>query len=178
MRHKVKGRKLSRTSAHRKATMRALTVALVTSKDKTRVNYTNKIVTTVAKAKELRRFIEPLITRSKEDTLLNRRMVFAALQHKDAVKRLFDEIGPQAKERPGGYTRVIKIGFRRGDGAEMALIELVDFNDVKQEGGKTTKKKRTRRAGKSTSKPSQIAEVEVASKNEGASSPAVEEKPE
>ena len=138
--------------------MRALAVALVTSKDKTRVNYTNKIVTTVAKAKELRRFIEPLITRSKEDTLLNRRMVFADLQHKDAVKRLFDVIGPQSKERPGGYTRVIKIGFRQGDGADMAIIELVDFNDVKPEGGKTTKKKRTRRAGKSAAKSTITAE--------------------
>lgn len=181
MRHKVKGRKLSRTSAHRKATMSALAVALVTSRDKTRVNYTNKIVTTVAKAKELRRFIEPLITKSKEDTLSNRRMVFAALQHKHAVKRLFDEVGPQAKDRPGGYTRVIKIGFRQGDGADMALIELVDFNDVKQEGAKTSNKKRTRRAGKSTSKPSQIAEssteAEFENKNEGAS-PAVEKKPE
>lgn len=181
MRHKVKGRKLSRTSAHRKATMRALTVALVTSKDKTRVNYTNKIVTTVAKAKELRRFIEPLITRSKEDTLLNRRMVFAALQHKDAVKRLFDEIGPQAKDRPGGYTRVIKIGFRQGDGADMALIELVDFNDVKPEGGKTTKKKRTRRAGKSAAKSTNTAEssakIEVQNQNDEAL-PSKEEKPE
>ena len=181
MRHKVKGRKLSRTSAHRKATMRALTVALVTSKDKTRVNYTNKIVTTVAKAKELRRFIEPLITRSKEDTLLNRRMVFAALQHKDAVKRLFDEIGPQAKERPGGYTRVIKIGFRQGDGADMALIELVDFNDVKPEGGKTTKKKRTRRAGKSAAKFTNTAEpsAKIEVKNQKDKDvPSTEEKPE
>ena len=181
MRHKVKGRKLSRTSAHRKATMRALTVALVTSKDKTRVNYTNKIVTTVAKAKELRRFIEPLITRSKEDTLLNRRMVFAALQHKDAVKRLFDEIGPQAKERPGGYTRVIKIGFRQGDGADMAIIELVDFNDVKPEGGKTTKKKRTRRAGKSAAKSTNTAEsaakIEVQNQKDE-DIPSTEEKPE
>ncbi len=148
MRHKVKGRKLSRTSAHRKATLRALAVGLITSKDKTRINNTNRIVTTVAKAKELRRFIEPLITRSKEDNLLNRRMVFAALQHKDAVKRLFAEIGPQSVDRPGGYTRVIKLGFRQGDGADMAMIELVDFNDIKPE-GKTAKKKRTRRAGKS-----------------------------
>jgi large subunit ribosomal protein L17 len=181
MRHKVKGRKLSRTSAHRKATMRALAVALVTSKDKTRVNYTNKIVTTVAKAKELRRFIEPLITRSKEDTLLNRRMVFAALQHKDAVKRLFDVIGPQAKERPGGYTRVIKTGFRQGDGADMAIIELVDFNDVKPEGGKTTKKKRTRRAGKSAAKSTNTAEssakIEVQNQKDE-DIPSTEEKPE
>ena len=181
MRHKVKGRKLSRTSAHRKATMRALTVALVTSEDKTKANYTNRIVTTVAKAKELRRFIEPLITRSKEDTLLNRRMVFAALQHKEAVKRLFDEIGPQAKERPGGYTRVIKTGFRQGDGADMAIIELVDFNDVKPEGGKTTKKKRTRRAGKSAAKSTNTAEsaakIELQNQKDE-DIPSTEEKPE
>lgn len=143
MRHRVKGRKLSRTSAHRKATMRSLTMALVRE---------HRIVTTVAKAKELRRFVEPLITRAKEDNLLNRRMVFAALQNKETVKKLFDEVGPQSKDRPGGYTRVIKIGFRQGDGADMAVIELVDYNDIKPEGGKTTKKKRTRRAGKSAPK--------------------------
>ncbi|MCR9134086.1 MAG: 50S ribosomal protein L17 [bacterium] len=139
MRHRVKGRKLSRTASHRKATMRALTMALVKE---------HRITTTVAKAKELRRFVEPLITRAKEDNLLNRRMVFSSLQNKETVKKLFSEVGPKSADRNGGYTRVIKLGFRQGDGAEMALIELVDFNDVKPE-GKTTKKKRTRRAGKS-----------------------------
>lgn len=143
MRHRVKGRKLSRTSAHRKATMRALTMALVRE---------HRIVTTVAKAKELRRFVEPLITRSKEDNLLNRRMVFSSLQNKETVKKLFAEIGPKSADRNGGYTRVIKIGFRQGDGAEMAVVELVDYNDIKPEGGKTTKKKRTRRAGKAAPK--------------------------
>ncbi|MBO6795436.1 MAG: 50S ribosomal protein L17 [Balneolaceae bacterium] len=139
MRHRVKGRKLSRTASHRKATMRALTMALVKE---------HRITTTVAKAKELRSFVEPIITRSKEDNLLNRRMVFSSLQNKETVKKLFAEIGPQSVDRPGGYTRVIKLGFRQGDGAEMAMIELVDFNDIKPE-GKATKKKRTRRAGKS-----------------------------
>ncbi|MBO6537740.1 MAG: 50S ribosomal protein L17 [Balneolaceae bacterium] len=139
MRHRVKGRKLSRTASHRKATMRALTMALVKE---------HRITTTVAKAKELRRFVEPIITRAKEDNLLNRRMVFSSLQNKETVKKLFSEVGPKSADRNGGYTRVIKLGFRQGDGAEMALIELVDFNDVKPE-GKTTKKKRTRRAGKS-----------------------------
>ena len=108
-------------------------------------------------------------------------MVFAALQHKDAVKRLFDVIGPQSKERPGGYTRVIKIGFRQGDGADMAIIELVDFNDVKPEGGKTTKKKRTRRAGKSASKSTNTAEssakIEVQNQKDE-DIPSTEEKPE
>ena len=132
MRHRVKGKGLSRTAAHRKATFRALTKALVKE---------HRIVTTVTKAKELRRFVEPLITRSKEDNNLNRKVVFAALQDKETVKSLFAEVGPAAGERPGGYTRVIKIGHRQGDGAEMAVIELVDFNDVQPEGKETKKKK-------------------------------------
>ncbi len=154
MRHKVKGRKLSRTASHRKATMRALTTALVKE---------HRIVTTVAKAKELRRFVEPLITRAKEDTHHNRKEVFSSLQDKNTVSLLFDEVGPKSKDRPGGYTRVVKIGFRQGDGAEMAVIELVDFNDIQPE-GKATKKKRTRRAGKSntpTSSANQEAEAAV-----------------
>ena len=142
MRHRVKGKGLSRTAAHRKATFRALTKSLVKE---------HRIVTTVTKAKELRRFIEPLITRSKEDNNLNRKIVFAALQDKETVKSLFAEVGPAAGDRPGGYTRVIKIGHRQGDGAEMAVIELVDFNDIQPE-GKETKKKKTRRAGRSSAK--------------------------
>lgn len=151
MRHKVKGRKLSRTASHRKATLRALTTALVKE---------HRIVTTVAKAKELRRFAEPLITRAKEDTHHNRKEVFSSLQDKNTVSLLFDEVGPKSKDRPGGYTRVIRIGFRQGDGAEMAVIELVDFNDIQPE-GKGTKKKRTRRAGKSNTPTSAKQEVEA-----------------
>ena len=142
MRHRVKGKGLSRTAAHRKATFRSLTKALVRE---------HRIVTTVTKAKELRRFVEPLITRSKEDNNLNRKVVFSALQDKETVKSLFTEVGPAVGNRPGGYTRVIKIGHRQGDGAEMAVIELFDFNDVQPE-GKETKKKKTRRAGKSSTK--------------------------
>jgi large subunit ribosomal protein L17 len=149
MRHRVKGRKLSRTAAHRKATMRALSMALIRE---------HRISTTVAKAKELRGFIEPLITRAKEDSHHNRKQVFSSLQNKDAVTKLFTEIGPKVGDRPGGYTRVIKTGYRQGDAAEMAIIELVDFNDVAPEGGKTTKKKRTRRAGKSNTPTSAVAE--------------------
>lgn len=148
MRHRVKGRKLSRTASHRKATMRALTAALVRE---------HRIVTTVAKAKELRRFVEPLITKAKEDIHHHRKLVFAALQDKETVKKLFDEVGPKAADRQGGYTRIIKIGFRKGDGAEMAMIELVDYNDIKPEGGKTTKKKRTRRAGSKSNKATEPA---------------------
>ncbi len=140
MRHRVKGRKLSRTSAHRKATMRALSMALIKE---------HRITTTVAKAKELRRFVEPLITRAKEDTHHNRKEVFSSLQNKEAVNLLFSEVGPAVGDRPGGYTRVIRTGYRQGDAAEMAVIELVDYNDITPEGGKSSKKKRTRRAGKS-----------------------------
>ncbi len=111
----------------------------------------HRIKTTLAKAKELRGFVEPLITRAKEDTHHNRRQVFSSLQNKEAVTTLFTEVGPKSKDRPGGYTRVIKAGFRKGDGAEMAIVELVDYNDIKPEGSSSASsgKKRTRRAGKS-----------------------------
>ncbi|MBO6587440.1 MAG: 50S ribosomal protein L17 [Gracilimonas sp.] len=142
MRHGVKGRKLSRTSAHRKNTMQSLAMALIKE---------HRITTTLAKAKELRGFVEPLITRAKEDTHHNRRQVFSSLQNKEAVTTLFTEVGPKCKDRPGGYTRVIKAGFRKGDGAEIAVVELVDYNDIKPEGSSSASsgKKRTRRAGKS-----------------------------
>ncbi len=150
MRHQVKGRKLNRSTPHRKATLQALSVALIKEQ---------RIKTTLAKAKELRRFVEPLITRAKTDTTHNRRLVFAALQDKHAVTELFEEIGPTASDRPGGYTRVLKLGFRSGDAAEMGLIELVDYNDIKPE-TKSTKKKRTRRAGKSNKSESSESEPE------------------
>lgn len=139
MRHQVRGRKLGRTSSHKLATMRALSSALIKSQ---------RIVTTVAKAKELRKYIEPVITRArKEDNMHNRRQIFSFLNDKEAVKTLYDVIIPEITERPGGYTRIVKLGNRQGDGAPVALIEFVDFNDVKPE-GKDTKKKRTRRAGR------------------------------
>jgi large subunit ribosomal protein L17 len=139
MRHLVKGRKLGRKVPHRKATLQSLSIALIKN---------HRIVTTVAKAKELRTFVEPLITRAKEDNQHNRRQVFSTLKDKEAVDHLFAEVAQKAKDRPGGYTRVVKAGFRSGDSAEMAVIELVDYNDIKPEGS-TAKKKRTRRAGKS-----------------------------
>src|SRR5690554_4853575 len=155
MRHRLKGKQLSRTSSHRKATMQALAIALIRE---------HRIVTTVAKAKALRGFVEPLITRAKEDTHHNRKEVFASLQNKDAVSHLFDEVGPKSQDRPGGYTRVIKAGFRKGDGAETAIIELVDYNDIQPEGAKSGSKKRTRKAGKTTtpktSSPASKPEVE------------------
>ncbi len=139
MRHRVKGRKLGRTASHRKATLRALSSALIKE---------HRIETTLPKAKELRTFIEPLITTAKVDNTHNRRKAFSILQNKYAVTELFETVGPAAADRPGGYTRVLKIGVRQGDSAEMAVIELVDFNDVAPE-QKSAKKKRTRRAGKS-----------------------------
>lgn len=147
MRHRVKGRKLGRTASHRKATLKALSTALIKE---------HRIKTTLPKAKELRTFIEPLITIAKVDSTHNRRKAFSALQDKYAVTELFETVGPAAADRPGGYTRVLKLGFRLGDSAEMAVIELVDFNDVAPE-LKSDKKKPTRRAGR-TNKP--VSEVE------------------
>jgi len=121
MRHRVKGRKLNRTASHRVATFRALATAILREK---------KIKTTVAKAKELRTFVEPLISRAKNDTVANRRNIARHIQDKDILKELFNEIIPKIGDRPGGYTRVVKLGRRQGDGAEMAIIELVDYNDV------------------------------------------------
>ena len=137
MRHLVKGGKLGRTASHRKATMMALSVALIKSE---------RIVTTLAKAKALRSHIEPIITRSKEDSTHNRSQVFRHLRDKQATSRLFDEIAPMVADRPGGYTRIIKLGVRQGDGVEKALIELVDFNDAQAETARK-KKRRTRRGG-------------------------------
>lgn len=143
MRHLVKGRKLGRTTSHRAATLSALSVALIKE---------HRIVTTLPKAKELRTFVEPLITKAKEDTSHNRRQVFSKLKDKQAVSHLFGEISDKVGDRPGGYTRVVKMGTRAGDSADMAVIELVDYNDIKPED--STKTKRTRRAGKSSSSSS------------------------
>lgn len=139
MRHLKKGNKLGRTPSHRKATLAALSVALIKE---------HRIVTTVPKAKELRPFVEPMITKAKKDTANNRRQVFSKLKDKQAVSHLFDEVAQKAKDRPGGYTRIVKLGYRSGDNAQTAVIELVDYNDIKPKDSK--KKKRTRRAGKST----------------------------
>lgn len=150
MRHRVKGRKLGRTKAHREATLRALGSALIKE---------HRIQTTLPKAKELRTFIEPLITIAKEDNTHNRRKAFSYLQDKVAVTELFNEVGPAAADRPGGYTRVLKLGHRLGDSADMAVIELVDFNDVQPE-SKSQKKRRTRRGGGSSSGTSKAAATE------------------
>ncbi len=117
MRHRKIGRQLSRNSSHRKATLQALTVSLFRYE---------LIKTTVAKAKELRRVAEPLITRGKEDSVHNRRIAFARLRDKEITAKLFTELGPRYQDRPGGYLRIIKCGFRAGDNAPMAYVELVD----------------------------------------------------
>ncbi len=119
MRHLNKGRKLKRTASHRKALMEALATSLILYK---------QVRTTLAKAKEMRIFVEPLITRARKDSVHSRRHVASIIRDREAVKILFNEIAPKVQERPGGYTRVIKLGQRHGDGGEVAIIELVDFN--------------------------------------------------
>ncbi len=136
MRHLVKGKKIGRTASHRKATLQALSAALIKE---------HRIVTTLGKAKALRPFVEPIITRAKEDTTHNRRTVFSKLNDKKAVSLVFDDVAEKAKDRSGGYTRIIKLGKRHGDSAKMAVIELVDYNDIKPENKR--KKTRTRRSG-------------------------------
>ena len=121
MRHRKSGRKLNRNSSPRKALMKNLAIAFIERE---------LIITTVPKAKELRAFIEPLITKSKNDNTHNRRLCFSKLRNKDGVKILFDEISQKVANRPGGYTRIIKLGNRMGDNASMAMIELVDFNNL------------------------------------------------
>lgn len=117
MRHRKKGRKFNRNSSHRDAMFRNMMASLIEHE---------MIKTTLAKAKELRRFIEPEITRAGNDSVHNRRISFANIRNNDAVKKLFDVLGPRYKERPGGYLRIIKCGFRNGDSAPVALVELVD----------------------------------------------------
>jgi len=141
MRHGDKNNNLSRTASHRKALLSNLACQLFMHK---------KIVTTLAKAKALRPYAEPLITKAKENTTHQRRIVFSYLQDKEAIKELFDVISPKIAARPGGYTRVIKLGKRIGDNAEIAMIELVDYNDIYGKGVESkeeTAVKKTRRAG-------------------------------
>jgi len=171
MRHGKKINHLSRTTAHRKALMRNLSCALIEHR---------RINTTLAKAKALRRYIEPVITRSKDNTTHSRRIAFRYLGNKEAVKTLFGNISPKVANRPGGYLRIIKTGFRQGDAADMAMIEFVDYNEVYNggtSGGKKeeNKKKRTRRSKKSTpkdtdAKAAAATAAAVAAKKEKASS--------
>lgn len=138
MRHGKTVNHLGRTASHRKALMANMASSLILHK---------RIETTVAKAKALRGYVEPLITKSKDDSTHSRRTVFSYLKRKEAVTELFREIAPKIAERPGGYTRILKTGFRKGDAAEMCFIELVDFSAYTQSKDAATAKKKTRRAG-------------------------------
>ena len=137
MRHNKAINHLGRKSGHRKALLSNMATSLILHK---------RITTTVAKAKALKSYVEPLITKSKEDTTHNRRVVFSYLKNKEAVSELFRTIAPKVADRPGGYTRVLHVGFRKGDAAEMALIELVDFNDAARASAQKSAKKTTRRS--------------------------------
>ena len=137
MRHNKAINHLGRQSGHRKALLSNMASSLILNK---------RINTTVAKAKALKSYVEPLITKSKEDTTHNRRVVFSYLKDKNAVTELFRTVAPKVADRPGGYTRVLHTGFRQGDAAEMALIELVDFNEAALAAASKAAKKTTRRS--------------------------------
>jgi large subunit ribosomal protein L17 len=150
MRHGKKVNHLGRTAPHRKAMLSNMASSLILHK---------RINTTVAKAKALRTFVEPLLTKSKEDTTHNRRAVFSYLQNKDVVTELFRTVAPKIADRPGGYTRIIRTGYRLGDNAEMCLIELVDFNEIytNEKAKKTTR--RSRRGGSSKAEETSTSSV-------------------
>lgn len=149
MRHGKKHNHLGRTTSHRKAMLANMTCSLIEHK---------RINTTVAKAKALRVFAEPLITKSKSDTTHNRRIVFAYLRDKFAVTELFKEISVKVADRPGGYLRIIKLGNRQGDNAPMAMVELVDYNEIYNPKGAKAKKttRRSRRGGSKSETTSQV----------------------
>jgi len=137
MRHNKAVNHLGRKSGHRKALLSNMASSLILNK---------RITTTLAKAKALRSYVEPLISKSKEDTTHSRRVVFSYLKDKNAVSELFRTVAPKVADRPGGYTRVLHLGFRQGDAADMALIELVDFNEAALASAPKAAKKSTRRS--------------------------------
>jgi large subunit ribosomal protein L17 len=161
MRHNNANNNLGRKSAHRKAMLSNMASSLIAHK---------RIKTTTAKAKALRVFIEPILTKSKEDSTHARRLAFTSLQDKDAVTTLFREVSPKIADRPGGYTRILKIGTRAGDAAEMCYIELVDFNEAMLAGagaGETKTARRSRRGSKKKTEeeaPKKAAKTEAATK--------------
>ncbi|MBO5498984.1 MAG: 50S ribosomal protein L17 [Bacteroidales bacterium] len=153
MRHNKAINHLGRKSGHRKALLANMATSLILHK---------RIQTTVAKAKALKMYVEPLITKSKEDTTHSRRVVFSYLKNKEAVTELFRTVAPKIADRPGGYTRVLKTGFRQGDGADMALIELVDFNEAALASAPKAAKKATRRSSKKAAEAAPAAEAPAA----------------
>jgi large subunit ribosomal protein L17 len=165
MRHNKKFNHLGRKSGHRKAMLANMASSLILHK---------RIETTLAKAKALRVYIEPLITKSKEDSTHSRRTVFSYLKQKEAVTELFRTISPKIADRPGGYTRVLKLGFRQGDAADMAMIELVDFNETIINAGKAEAKKQATRRSRRSAAKAEGAENETKAEEVSAE---VEEKP-
>jgi len=166
MRHRNKINSLGRKAAHRKETMASMATALILNK---------RINTTVAKAKALRVYVEPLITRSKVDSTHSRRMVFSYLKNKHAVSELFREIAQKVADRPGGYTRILKTGYRKGDAAEMCFIELVDYNTAMLKTEEETQQKRTRRGRRRGKKTKEEDQVKVASQEAAAEAPVAPE---
>ncbi|MDI9866120.1 50S ribosomal protein L17 [Flectobacillus sp. DC10W] len=171
MRHGKKFNHLGRTASHRAALLSNMASSLILHK---------RIQTTVAKAKELRKYVEPLITKSKTDDTNSRRVVFSYLQSKEAVKELFGTISEKVASRPGGYTRIIKLGNRLGDNADICLIELVDFNETLLAAvtEKATKTRRSRRSTKKTDAPAAEVVAETPAVEEAPEAPAAEEKSE
>ena len=152
MRHNKAINHLGRKSGHRKALLANMACSLIQYK---------RIETTVAKAKALKMYVEPLITKSKDDSTHSRRTVFSYLKNKYATAELFRTIAPKIADRPGGYTRVLKTGFRTGDGADMAIIELVDFNEAALASAKKAAKKTTRRSSKKAAEAAPAAEAQA-----------------
>jgi len=144
MRHNKKFNHLSRTAEHRKAMLSNMACSLIMHK---------RIRTTTAKAKALRVFVEPILTKAKEDTTANRRLAFARLKQKEVITELFQNVAEKIANRPGGYTRILRTGYRLGDAAEMCIIELVDYNENMLKEPKKAAKKGTRRAGKKAAAP-------------------------
>jgi large subunit ribosomal protein L17 len=157
MRHGKKVNHLSRTDSHRRAMLANMASSLILHK---------RITTTLAKAKALRVYVEPIITRSKDDTTHSRRTVFSYLQNKEVVSMLFRDIAAKVADRPGGYTRILKMGNRLGDNASMALIELVDYNEIYTSGDAVAEKKSTRRRGSKAKKADAAAPAVAAPKAE------------
>jgi large subunit ribosomal protein L17 len=154
MRHRVRGRKLGRTASHRAALLSSLATSLLKHK---------RIRTTLAKAKEARSYVEALITKARRNDLHSRRLIMSVIHDKEVIKELFNEIVPKIGDRPGGYTRVVKLGNRMGDAASMAIIELVDYNDVANAKAETQKEKRENRkeAKKEASEKQNAEEAQV-----------------
>ena len=165
MRHNRKFNHLSRKKGHRDALLANLTISLIEHK---------RIFTTLAKAKALRVYCEPIITRCKKDDMLNRRVVFSYLQNKEAVKELFGVIADKVANRPGGYLRIIKTGNRLGDNAEMAMIEFVDFNEAALASAEPKKATRRTRRSKKSAPKAEAPAVEAAEANEATEAPAAE----